>query len=241
MSAAHKEPVAVVTGASSGIGRSIALELGKSGHILHLIGRNSARLIEVRDVAPAGSQVHVVDFDDIHRLGSFLQSFPQSLGGLDILIHSAGVCAAGSFEDLSVDELDHHWRVNLRAPYVITKALLQALRSKQGQIVYVNSSTAFLRGIGSANTGYTITKQALRVFADAVRTEVNADGVRVATVYPGKTATGMQEAIHRSSGKAYRPDLLMSPDDVAVVVMHALSLPRSAELTDIVMRPMRKS
>ena len=112
------------------------------------------------------------------------------------------------------------------------------LKARQGQIVFINSSV----GLGAkANVGqYAATKHALKAIADSLREEVNGDGVRVLSVFVGRTATRMQEAIHGMEGRAYRPERLMRPEDVATVVINVLSLPRSAEVTDIVMRPLAK-
>ncbi len=77
--------------------------------------------------------------------------------------------------------------------------------------------------------------------ADSLREEVNAEGVRVLSVYLGRTASPMQAAVHEMEDKTYQPERLMQPEDVAEVVINALSLPRSAEVTDIHIRPMVKS
>jgi NADP-dependent 3-hydroxy acid dehydrogenase YdfG len=88
---------------------------------------------------------------------------------------------------------------------------------------------------------YASTQHALRAIADALRAEVNSDGVRVLTVYLGRTATARQARIFQLEGRRYSPDLLMQPDDVAQMVMAALLLPRTAEVTEIRMRPLIKS
>ena len=75
---------------------------------------------------------------------------------------------------------------------------------------------------------------------DALREEVNSDGIRVASVFPGRTATPRQARIHALEGKAYVPERLLQPDDVAEVVVKILTLPRSAEITDVRIRPMLK-
>jgi NADP-dependent 3-hydroxy acid dehydrogenase YdfG len=74
-----------------------------------------------------------------------------------------------------------------------------------------------------------------------LRQEINADGVRVLSVYPGRTAGLMQELVHKMEGKAYHPERLMQPEDVAAMVIQALCLPRSAEVTEIFVRPMIKT
>jgi NADP-dependent 3-hydroxy acid dehydrogenase YdfG len=86
-----------------------------------------------------------------------------------------------------------------------------------------------------------LTKHALRAIADSLRGEVNPDGVRVLSVYLGRTASEMQERIHQMEGRPYRPELLLQPQDVASVILNALSLPRTAEVTDIHIRPMLKT
>jgi NADP-dependent 3-hydroxy acid dehydrogenase YdfG len=74
-----------------------------------------------------------------------------------------------------------------------------------------------------------------------LRQEVNEQGIRVLCVYPGRTATSRQERLYAKEGKPYRPELLLQPEDIATMVVAALSLPRTAEVTDINIRPMLKS
>jgi NADP-dependent 3-hydroxy acid dehydrogenase YdfG len=87
---------------------------------------------------------------------------------------------------------------------------------------------------------YSATKHALKAIADSLREEVNAEGVRVVSVYPGRTATPMQAEVHELEGKPYKPERLMQPADVAEVVLTALTLPRTTEVTDLMVRPMAK-
>ena len=87
---------------------------------------------------------------------------------------------------------------------------------------------------------YAATKHALKAVADSLREEVNADGVRVLSLFLGRTASAMQEFVHDVEGKPYRPDRLIQPDDVAAMILHALSLPHTAEVTEIRMRPLAK-
>jgi NADP-dependent 3-hydroxy acid dehydrogenase YdfG len=77
--------------------------------------------------------------------------------------------------------------------------------------------------------------------ADSLRDEVNADGIRILSVYPGRTATPRIEALHAKEGRPYQPGLLLQPEDVASVVLNALTLPWTAEVTNISIRPMQKS
>jgi NADP-dependent 3-hydroxy acid dehydrogenase YdfG len=155
-----------------------------------------------------------------------------------VLVHGAGVFACAPVARASVHELDRLYRVNVRAPYVLTQALLPGLRRARGQVVFVNSSAGLHAGAGVAQ--YAATKHALKAVADSLRCEVNADGVRVVSVYPGRTASPMQKSIHDREGRPYRPGDLLQPDDVAAVVVHSLGLPRTAEVTDVHVRPFAK-
>lgn len=233
--------VAVVTGASSGIGRAIALGLAERGATLCLVGRRLRVLEAVAEEARASTsdaRCYCADLTVDQDIQTLMACFQRDFGYIDLLIHSAGVISIGKVESTPVAELDCQYRTNVRAPYLLTQALLPMLRQRRGQIVFINSSVGL---IARANVSqYAATKHALKAIADSLREEVNAEGVRVLSVYPGRTASPMQAAIHDMEGKAYHPERLMQPEDVATVVVNALSLPRSAEVTDISVRPMTK-
>jgi NADP-dependent 3-hydroxy acid dehydrogenase YdfG len=193
--------------------------------------------LEARETAPKVLSycTDLMVDEDIWQLKTLLE---QDFGYIDILVHSAGVFSMGKLQSASVHELDLQYRANVRAPYLLTQTLLPMLLSRQGQIVFINSSVIMRPG---GNVGqYAATKHALKAIADSLREEVNADEVRVLSVFPGRTATPRQAIIHEMEGKAYHPERLMQPQDVAVVVVNALSLPRSAEVTDINIRPFKK-
>jgi NAD(P)-dependent dehydrogenase (short-subunit alcohol dehydrogenase family) len=132
------------------------------------------------------------------------------------------------------------YRLNLRVPYLLTQRLLPLLRRSRGQVVFVNSSAGLHASAGLSQ--YAATKHALKALADSLRCEVNHDGVRVLSVYPGRTASPMQEHLHRQQPEVrpYRAADLLQPEDVAAVVVQALSLPRTAEVTDLHVRPFVK-
>jgi NADP-dependent 3-hydroxy acid dehydrogenase YdfG len=157
-----------------------------------------------------------------------------------MLVHSAGTIALGPIASAPIADFDHQFRVNVRAPYLLTQALLPLIEQVTGQIVFVSSSVAVRT---KENVGaYAATKHALRAIADTLRMEVNAKGIRVLSVYPGNTATAMQEQIRQwTQQRTVDPSQLLQPEDVAAVIVDALTLPRTAEVTDIHVRPMRKA
>ncbi|MHC5777180.1 SDR family oxidoreductase [Nostoc sp.] len=233
--------IVVVTGANSGIGKAIALEMAAQGAVLCLVGRRLETLLAiaqtVQETSPRSKsyQVDLALDEDIQKL---IVSIQQDFGQVDILIHNAGIFSMGAIATTPVAEFDQQYRINVRAPYLLTQALLPMLKIQHGQIVFINSSVG-LRA--NANAGhYAATKHALKAIADSLREEVNTDQVRVISVFPGRTATPLQAKIHEMEGKIYHPERLIQPEDVASVVINALSLPFTAEVTDISIRPFTK-
>jgi NADP-dependent 3-hydroxy acid dehydrogenase YdfG len=234
--------VAVVTGASSGIGRAIAFALARQGAQLCLIGRNPNELAEtVAAVQPITQATDFqMDLTDEQQFAPLLRHLETEAGRLDILIHSAGVIHLDTMAHSSIESLDVQYATNVRAPYLLTQRLLPLLTATAGQVAFINSSVAL--GAKRMEAGqYSATKCALKAIADSLREEVNSKGIRVLTLYLGRSATPMQEALYLQEGRAYQPELLLQPGDIASVIVHALMLPPTAEVTDITMRPMKRT
>jgi NADP-dependent 3-hydroxy acid dehydrogenase YdfG len=234
--------VAVVTGASSGIGRAIAMGLAAQGASLCLVGRKLETLQSVAG-APEGEtsrhRCYPADLALDRDVDELIAAIRRDVQTVDILVHSAGVIWLGPLETATAEQLDGQYKTNVRAPYLLTQGLLPALKAAQGQIVFVNSSAGLS---AKANAGqYAASKHGLKAIADSVREEVNPAGVRVLSLFLGRTASPMQASVHAMEGKAYHPELLMQPEDVAAVALHVLTLPRSVEVTDISMRSRLKS
>jgi len=233
--------IAVVTCASSGVGRAIAVALARQGARLVLIGRNRARLaetvVEIKRFSTATE--FPMDLAQDGNLESLLHYLDAEGGRLDVLIHSAGIIRQGLLEQSSIGDLDKQYVLNVRVPYSLTKTLLPYLTKARGQVVFVNSS-AGLSAKRPDSGQYAATKHALKAIADSLREELNPKGIRVLSVYLGRTATPMQEALFQQSGREYHPESLLQPDEVASLVVHSLLLPSTAEVTDISVRPMTK-
>lgn len=229
----------MVTGASSGIGAALAEELGRAGARLLLSGRDAARLAETAARAAGATQMELVtaDLAEESELRSLAARAAQLFAHLDILVHSAGALAWSPVAATPVAELDRQLAVNLRAPFLLTQLLLPLLKRGRGQIVFINSRTVDRPAPGMAS--YAASKGGLRAFADCLREELAGDGVRVLSVFPGRTATPMQEELRRLEGLAYDPEGLLRPQDVAALVLAALALPARAAATDLHLRPGR--
>ena len=240
---------AVVTGASSGVGRAIALRLVAEGAMVTAVGRDKVRLerlLAITSAAGGGSatggpgriipaQVDLTDDDARRALVAGLTVGPR----VDLLVHSAGAYSSGSHADADIHDLDSLYVSNVRAPYALTQELLPMLRDGGGDIVVVNSTQGIRAASGVGQ--FAATQHAMRAITDSLRQEVNADGIRVCTIHLGRTATPRQESIFIKEGRAYVPELLLQPEHVANVVVTAIALPAEAEVTEIHLRPAKKS
>lgn len=237
-----EEQNAVVTGASSGIGRAIAIALAQKGISVCLVARDWKRLEAACEEAGKTAPLvlpYRADLTDDAAIRELSETIEQKFGGLDILVHCAGAYTAANIASTPTDEFDMLYKTNVRAPYALSRSLLPALRSRQGQLVFINSSQG-LPGRGG-NGPFASTQHALREIADRLRQEVNPDGMRVLSIHLGRTATPRMKAIFEFEGRPYQPGLLLQPEDVAEVVLNALAMPPRVELTNVEMRPSVKS
>jgi NAD(P)-dependent dehydrogenase (short-subunit alcohol dehydrogenase family) len=233
--------VCVVTGASSGIGQAIAVAFARAGAEVWALGRSRERLNSVVTDAEglAGSLTAVVaDLEHEEEIRSAGDAILSQSDAVDVLVHCAGAISRGPVESADVEDFDRQYRVNLRAPFLLTRALLPALRRSSGQIVFINSSAGAAPAPDAAL--YAATKHGLKGFADSLRQEVNTHGIRVLTVYPGRVATPMQKSVHEHEGRQFVPDLLMPPDDVAELVLAVSAFARTTEVTEVKMGPQKK-
>ena len=237
-----RDKIAIVTGASSGIGKAIALGLAQEGAQLCLVARRLEVLEEVAKTAQEFSEFVRACRADLTRdedIRVVVEDVERVGGRVDVLVLCGGEIHHGDHASSSLKDFDAQYRANVRGPYLLTQALLPALRVGPGQVVFINSSSGLKARARSGQ--FAATQHAMKAVADSLREEVNADGIRVLSVFPGRTATPRTEALFHEERKAYRPDLLMQPEDIASMVIHALKMPRTAEVTEISMRPLCKS
>ena len=217
----------LVTGAGSGIGAVLARRLLDRGDAVVLVARSPQRAEELR-AAYDGATVVVADLAWPETVESL--ELPSSL---ESVVHAAGVVELGSVSDLAVDDWASQLRVNLVAPAALTRVALPALRAARGTVVFVNSGAGLTAHPGWS--AYAASKHGLRALADSLRGE--EPDLRVTTVYPGRTATPMQEKVHRQEGKEYDAAAWIRPETVADAILHVLDLPRDATIPDLTVRP----
>ena len=230
------DAVALVAGASGDIGRAISFDLLAARAEVFMLGRSVARLVQVPPPEHVREKCHFVaadltDGDAINRVKAEI----VSRGRLDVLVLSSGTYQRSQEPMVFASQI----AANLIGPYALLQQLLPMLIEEQGQIVFVNSSKALraTAGIGQ----YAATKHAMKAVADSLRDEVNASGVRVMSLFLGRTAGERQRAIFAAEGRPYPPERLIQPADIAGLVLSLLRLPRTSEVTDVVMRPLQKT
>ncbi|ONH55424.1 short-chain dehydrogenase [Frankia sp. CcI49] len=229
---------ALVTGASHGIGRATALLLALEGAVVVATGRDERALASLATEARRGGGVvhpHRADLTDGDERARLADIARRATGRVSILVHSAGVHRSDPLAYASLARFDEQFAVNVHAPYALTQRLLPELTAACGDIVFINSTQGISASAGVSQ--YAATKHALRAVADALRAEAAGTGVRVSTIFPGRTATPMQEQIFRNEGRQWNPDLLVQPHDIASLVVTAVALPARAELSEVVIRP----
>jgi NADP-dependent 3-hydroxy acid dehydrogenase YdfG len=229
-----QEKVAIVTGATRGIGRAIAGALAGQGARVVLAARSAEdvnaateELVQRGQVA-LGVPTDVTREDQVRRL---VAAADDRFGRIDILVNNAGIGVFKPVADLEVADLDAMWSVNMRGVFVATKAVLPyMIRAAAGAIVNINSLAGKNSFVGGA--GYAATKWALRGFAGCLMLEVREYNIRVVSVFPGSVDTGFSR-----TGK--RGDTITQPEDVADAVVFAVTAPARSMFSEIDVRPTR--
>lgn len=228
-------PTHLITGAGSGIGAAVARRLRDRGDDLVLLARDAGRAKELAAAHP-GARTLVGDLGNPDRLSWAFgqQPMPESL---DSLLHIAGVVELGNIGELTPKAWHFQLNANLVAPAELTRLMLPQLRVARGHVVFVNSGAGLA---ASAQWGaYAASKHGLKALADSLRHEEHGNGVRVTSVYPGRTASPMQAKVHQQEGKEYDAGQWIDPESVATTLLMALDLPRDAEVNDLTVRPGR--
>jgi NADP-dependent 3-hydroxy acid dehydrogenase YdfG len=222
-------PLALITGASRGIGAAVAEALSPT-HDLLLGGRDTDALTTVA----AGlrcARAWPVELTDPGALADAVAGIDR----LAVLVHSAGIGPLGTVADTSAEQWRQTFEINVVAVAELTRLLLPALRTARGQVVCINSGAGHTARPGWGS--YAASKFALRAFADALRAEEAAHGVRVTSVHPGRTDTDMQRSVVAHEGGDYDAGRFLRPESVARAVLLAVTTPPDADVTELSIRP----
>lgn len=237
-------PVALITGASSGIGEAVARELHEAGYRLVLAARRAERLRRLADELgdPERVMTHETDLRQVSSIDGLFAAIRERWGGVDVLVNNAGLGRLSPL--LSGDE--ELWRemleVNVLALCICTREAVKDMRSRgdRGQILHISSMAAHRVPGGSGV--YSATKFAVRSLTEGLRLELRAanSGIRVASVSPGFVETEFAEVYHGDKSKAeetYSRYKVLEPRDVATTCRQLIEMPQHVEIHDVLMRP----
>lgn len=206
--------VALVTGASRGIGKAITLELARLGYDLALVGRNATSL-EKAAAEAEGVKVHcmVADLSEVQSVRQAVEETVKVFGGIDLLVNCAGIPQKGPFTEVSPEQWNEVFAVNARAPFFLCQAALPYLKESSRPIVINISSVVGFKGYINQSV-YASSKHALAGFTKVFAKEVQPYGIRVHLISPGGVATEMVTRM--------RPDIdpseLIRPEEIAEIV-----------------------
>jgi NAD(P)-dependent dehydrogenase (short-subunit alcohol dehydrogenase family) len=227
---------AIVTGATSGIGAAVGQALAAAGMQLLLVGRDPARLTAAARHFPGRRRpgTAIADLRSLADIGRLLTQATQRLSRLDVLVHCAGEYQWRGRGGLDSDSFDRLFETNVRAPYLLTQGLMPLLERARGQVIFLNSSV--VRGTGQGVALFKASQHALLGLTDSLRQELNPRGIRVTSVFPGRTATPRMRRIYAQERRRYTPRSLLSAADLARIVLSLTELPAAAEVTEVHVR-----
>ena len=238
--------VAVVTGASSGIGAATARALSAAGAAVALGARRADRLEALATELDGGALVREVDVSDEEQARDFVQAARDEFGGLHILVNNAGVMLLGPVADADTDEWRRMIEVNLLGLLYCTHAALPLIQASGGGDIVNVSSVAGLRADAGAAV-YNMTKFGVHGFSEALRQEALHAGIRVTTVAPGFVETELQghnrNPVVRSAMARHREQIgdVLRAEDIADAILHAVTRPAHVCVNEVVVRPTSQS
>lgn len=234
--------VVAITGASSGIGKAIALKLAEQGAKVVLGARRTEKLVELADqIKKTGGKVEYLatDVKKKEDLRALIQTAVDTFGRLDVIVNNAGISELSRIDDLDVDGWDEMIDVNIKGVlYGMAAAIPVFKQQKSGHIINIISTSGIkivpLQGV------YAGTKNAIRTIAEAFRQESNGE-IRITGISPGVVKTDFVDNIKndamKSAIKESMEKMAISPDAIANAVIYAIEQPLDVEIGDIVIRP----
>jgi NADP-dependent 3-hydroxy acid dehydrogenase YdfG len=244
MSGALSGKTALVTGASSGIGRGAAVALAEAGARVALVARRAERLKDLAaQIEADGGQALALpaDVTDEAEAARVVEAATGHFGGLDILVNAAGMTQTGKVENGDLADWRYVFELNFWSGLYLSRAAIPALKAGGGDIVNI-SSTAGRRPVGATFGPYAASKFALTAFTESLRAEVTVAGIRVSIIEPGATATEVHAGIKDAKVREYtrqhvEKDGALQPEDVAAAIVFVVSLPRHVNVSQLMVRP----
>jgi len=239
-----KDKVAIITGASSGIGYATALALSKAGAKVAIGARRVDRLEELaKKISADGGEVFYQKLDVTQRseCENFAKAVLEKWGSIDILVNNAGLMPLSLFKSLKVDEWDRMIDVNIKGVlYCTGSVILHMKEKKSGHIVNISSVAG--RTVFPTGTVYCATKHAITAFSEGLRQEFSArSNIRVTSIEPGVVATELTDTITDESLQGFIENAkkmeTLQAGDIANAILYAVESPSHVNVNEVLIRP----
>lgn len=235
-------PIAVITGASSGIGAATAIALGRHGYRVVVGARRVERLERVAGEEGVAMRLDVTDEESVNE---FVAEIKKRFGRIDVLVNNAGgAFGLNPVEHAVDDEWKRMWETNVLGLMYVTRACLPLLRkSKHGHIVNIGSVAGFETYVGGA--GYTAVKHAVRAITRTLRLELNGEPIRITEIAPGLVETEFSlvrfQGDRKRAKAVYEGMKPLTAEDVADCILYAVTRPPHVDIDEIVIRPVAQA
>jgi NADP-dependent 3-hydroxy acid dehydrogenase YdfG len=221
--------IALVTGASKGIGRSIAKKLAETGLTVFATARNVSQLESLKKEIEEHSgtcHIYAAELTDETQLGEMINEILELKMSIRVLVQNAGIALVGEVEKLSLSDWQQSLHINLTVPFMVTQKCIPFLSD--------NAHLFFINSVAGTQTfpewsAYCASKYGLRALADSLRQELAPDGIKVTTVYPTSVDTPMQDKIPYDWDRSK----MLQSDDVAEVLISCYQQPAHVQIKDI--------
>ena len=234
--------VALITGATSGIGQATAYEFAKHGIHLVLCGRRLERLRSIQETLRKLTNVHILNFDVRDKTETFkaIESLPEAFNQIDILINNAGNAhGLDPIDTGSVDDWDAMMDINVKGLLYVSKAIIpQMTERKSGHIINIGSSAG--KEVYPKGNVYCASKHAVLAITEGMRIDLNPYGIKVGAVSPGLVETEFSQVRFKggeAANSVYKGFKALQAEDVAEVIYFVISRPAHVNIADLLMFP----
>jgi NADP-dependent 3-hydroxy acid dehydrogenase YdfG len=221
--------LAFITGASKGIGRATALHAAKAGMDVIITGRNKDDLKSLESEINQTGQMcfnFPADINNTDEINFLCTEIKKTNIKISLIVHSAGVSRVASVKEMNLQDWQLNLQSNLTAPFILTQKLLPVMKS-DGHIIFINSIAG--RQSFPEWSSYCASKFGLKAFADSLRNEIAADGIKVTTIYPAAVDTPMQDSLPYDWDRTK----MLQSEDVARAVMYCFSQREDVQIKEL--------
>lgn len=234
---------ALITGATSGIGKSTAIRFAVEGIRLILCGRREDRLEELQKELSVETEVHILNFDVRNREEVFnkIESLPENFSQIDILINNAGNAhGLDPIQDGSIDDWEAMMDINVKGLLYVSKAVIPKMIEKQnGHIINIGSTAG--KEVYPKGNVYCASKHAVDAINQGMRIDLNGNGIRVGAVNPGLVQTEFSEVRFKGdtdkANKVYQGFQALKPEDIADIIHFVVTRPYHVNIADLTVLP----